>query len=127
MLLTNVKKTVEYRLSGAKKLPDDAHLSNLFTEAMYYVATKCTPNELLREEDSEEEVLRNIEDGAFLVVPDAPDFTSLTDHLMIDEDLTYSCIYYVCFLVSRDVAMKQMCDELVNEFNANYGRELSEY
>ena len=127
MLLSTVKKTVEYRLSGAKKLPEDAHLSNLFMEALYYVATKCIPQELLREEDSDEGVLRNLEDGSFIVVPDEPDFTSTTDHLMIDEELTYACIYYACFLVSKDGSMKQMADEIINEYISNFGREADEY
>lgn len=127
MLLSKIKTTTQYKLTSAKKLPDNEVLSSFFMEAMYFVANKCAPNELLRQEDTDEPVLRNIEDGAYLVVPDEPDFASVTDHLMMDEDLTYACINYVCFLITNNPSFKQLTEEVINEFQANYGREYNEY
>lgn len=123
MLLSQIKTTITYKLSAAKKLPDDATLSAFLMEAMYYVCTKCVPNELLRQADSDDEVLRNIEDGAYIAVPDVPNMASTTDHLMMDEDLTYACINYACFIITQNPMFKQLADEVINDFQSNYGRE----
>lgn len=124
MLLSKVKTVTQYRLAGAKKLPLDAELSELFMEAMYYVTNRCVPQELLREAGIDvDAVLRNIEDGAYIAIPETPDFTSTVTHLQIDESLTYACINYVCFLITFRADFKVIADELINNFLSNEGRE----
>lgn len=92
---------------------------------MYYVCGRCVPSELTRDAvDSEDRVLRNIEAGQFIAVPEYPDLSSTTKHLQIDESLTYAVIYYTAFLVSSEIMHKQIADEIINEFLSNDGREL---
>ena len=124
MLLSKIKTATQYRLSGAKKLPLDIELSELFMEALYYVCNRCVPQELIREAGIDTDaVLRNIEDGAFIAIPETPDFTSLVNHLQIDENLTYACINYVCFLITFRADFKAIADELIYDYLANDGRE----
>ena len=124
MLLTKVKTLINFHAATGKKTTDDNDLlSALCIQAMYYIMDKCVPDELLRVEDTEEQVYRNIEDGTYIVRPDAPDFANLMDELMIDEQLTMAVVYYVAFLITKNGDNKHLADEIINEYQANYGRE----
>ena len=123
MLLSQVKSLITFHSHGGKKIPEDTQLSALCLQAMYYIIDRCVPDELLRIEDSEDDVYRNMEDGAFIAIPDTPDFSNTEEHLMIDESLTIAVILYVAFLLTNDASKKIMADEIINEYQANYGRE----
>ena len=124
MLLTQVKTSIQYRLSSGKKLPDDTLLASFIYEAMYYVAGKCVPSELVRSYvDHQEKVMRPLQNGRFISVPEYPDFSKTSRHLLIDEDLTYAVIYYTCFLIGRSPEDKLMADEIINEHISKEGIE----
>lgn len=107
-----------------KKMPDDTVLSSLVFEAMYYVAGRCIPRELIKSyDDYEERVLRPVDGGRFVAIPEYPDFSKPERHLLIDDSLTYAVIYYVCFIIGRDANDKAMCDEIINEHIAHEGEE----
>ena len=122
MKLSHVKSSIAYKLSTGRKLPEDDVLASIVFEAMYYVAGRCTPRELTKSHmDYEEKVLRFLDNGRFVSIPEYPDFSKPDRHLLIDEDLTYAVIYYVCFIISRDVANKTMADEIINEHISKEG------
>lgn len=123
MLLSQVKSSITFHSSGGRKMPDDTQLAILCMQGMYYVMDKCVPDELLRIEDSEDDVYRNIEDGSFIAIPDTPDFSNAEEHLMIDESLTFAVVLYVAFLLTDDATKKILADEIINDYQANYGRE----
>jgi len=103
--------------------PDDETLSDVFFEAMLYVANKCIPNELLRSIESNERVYRNVDQNAFLTYPDRPNFNDPDEHLMIDETLTYAVINEVAFLLNQDTYYRTLALEIIADYNANYGKE----
>jgi len=124
MLLTHVKSSIQYKLSGARKLPEDVVLASFLFEAMYYVAGKCVPNELIRSyEDHQDKVMRPLQSGRFLTVPEFPDFTKTTRHLLIDEDLTYAIIYYTIYIIGKNPDDKAMCDDIIYEHISKEGIE----
>ena len=124
MLLTHVKSSIQYRLAGGKKLPEDTLLASFVYEAMYYVAGKCVPSELVRSYiDHQEKVMRPLQNGRFISVPEYPDFSKTSRHLLIDEDLTYAVIYYTCFIIGRSADDKLMADEIINEHISKEGIE----
>jgi len=126
MLLTHLKTSLQYKLTPSKKMPEDTLLASLVNEAMYYVSARCVPSELLRDAgDTEYKVMRFVESGQFIGVPEYPDFSSSVKHLMIDEPLTFAVIYYTGFLISNEIIFKQMADEITNEYIANDGRVLN--
>lgn len=125
MLCTRAKEILELKSKSGLKLPENEILSELFLEAMLYVASKCVPSELLRHanEKSSERVYRNIENGNFICYPDKPNFTDENAHLMIDETLTYAVINEVIFLINKDPFYRDLAIELIAQYNANDGRE----
>lgn len=123
MLLTELKTSITFHAGGGKKIDSDATLSMLCKQAMFYVMDKCVPNELLRVVDTDEDVYRNIEDGCYIVIPDTPDFAEVDGTLMIDDSLAFAVSHYVAFLVTKDPVQKALADEVINEYQANDGRE----
>lgn len=124
MLLTKIKSSVQYRLSQGKKLPEDGVLESLIHEAMHYVCYRCVPAELVRTYvDYEDKPLRFLQNGRFIAVPEYPDFTKTSRHLLIDENLTYAVINYTAFLISANPLHKQLADEIINEHIATEGTE----
>ena len=124
MLCAEAKKSLGFKMIGDKKLPDNETLSELFYEAMLFIANKCVPSELLRTAAESDKVYRNLERGHFVCFPDRPNFNSSTEHLMIDESLTYAAINEVAFLISEEPMFHSLALEIIAEYNANYGREL---
>lgn len=124
MKLSLIKSTINYKNSGGKKLPEDDVLASLIYEAMYYVAGRCVPSELVKSySDYKERVLRPIENGNFIAIPEYPDFTKPERHLLIDEDLTYAVINYTMFLITQNAMFKQVADEIINEHISKEGIE----
>ncbi|EJP75501.1 hypothetical protein [Campylobacter sp. FOBRC14] len=123
MLCTRAKEILELKSKSGLKLPENEILSELFLEAMLYVASKCVPSELIRGEADSEKVYRNIENGFFICYPDKPNFSDKNEHLMIDETLTYAVINEVIFLLNKDPFYRDLAIELIAQYNANDGRE----
>ena len=123
MRCQDAKKILKFKCVGDKKGPDDETLSDVFFEAMLYVANKCIPNELLRSIESNERVYRNVDQNAFLTYPDRPNFSDPDEHLMIDETLTYAVINEVAFLLNQDTYYRTLALEIIADYNANYGKE----
>ena len=120
MKLSLLKNTIQYKLSSAKKIPDDNVLASLIFEAMYYVAGRCIPSELIKSySDYNERVLRHLDNGRFISIPEYPDFLKGDRHLLIDEDLTYAVINYTSFIITQNPIYKQEADEIINEHIAN--------
>ena len=124
MRCQDAKKTLKFKLIGDKKFPDNETLSELFFEAMLFIANKCVPSELLRTGGEQDKVYRNLERGHFICFPDRPNFGSDVEHLMIDESLAYAAINEVAFLLSGEPIYHSLALEIIAEYNANYGREL---
>lgn len=116
MKLDKVKKIVERRLriSGAHRMPEDELLADYFQEAMVYMGMRCEPNEMLCDANADLEytVLRNLDNGYFIRMPEYPDFNE-DRHLLIDEGLSYACINYVCFLITGDDKFRLLQDEFI--------------
>ena len=123
MRCQDAKKILKFKGVGDKKVPDDETLSDVFFEAMLYVANKCIPNELLRSIESNERVYRNVDQNAFLTYPDRLNFNDPDEHLMIDETLTYAVINEVAFLLNQDTYYRTLALEIIADYNANYGKE----
>lgn len=125
MLVKNAKDILAFKTAGGIRLPADEILSELFFEAMLFVANKCVPCELVRKNESEDRVYRNLEGGHFICYPNKPDFSKEADkkHIMIDENLTYAVINYVAFLINKDQFYRTLTLEIIADFNANEGRE----
>lgn len=123
MLLTKIKKAVEYRLKTGRKLPNDEALQDILHEANIYVALNCVPSELVANgsEKKDYEVLRLLEDDFFVKVPEYPNFSKPLRHLQIDEGLTYAVINYTCFILSEDRKFKALCDEAIGVYNTQSG------
>lgn len=123
----DAKKSLEYKIAGSRKLPNDDELSEMFFEAMLYISNKCVPNELVRFGESEDKVYRTIENSFFICYPDKPNFDDDLEHLMIDESLTYAVINYVAFLITKEMAYMQIANELIGDFVANDGKDMAEW
>jgi hypothetical protein len=141
MLLNRAKEifTSKIKIAGGLTPPEDKTLSELFYEAMSYIATKCTPRELLRDSeidtDDISELLRNLPNGMFLIKPVVPIFDP-TDpaynnlvHLSIDEDLNYAVINKAAALYSREAKDIQKFEneslQIVNIFKANFNKAVN--
>ena len=111
---------------GGLKEPSDDELTELFNEALIYVATRCIPKELWRNASNVEDkmILRFLGGGDFIIVPEVPNFASLNAHLQIDNDLDYAVINKAVSLYSRhrDSIMK-----FENEANNNINRYKSNF
>lgn len=125
MRCVRAKEILAHKAKSGIKIPDDELLSELFLEAMLWVASICVPNELIRKVKIDTEaVYRNIENEFFICLPDKPDFSNANEHLMIDETLSYAVINEVAFLINKDPFYRQLALEIVANFNANDGREM---
>lgn len=129
MTCIRAKEILKIRGKSGIKIPDDDILSELFLEAMLYIASKCVPSKLIRhkrEFSSNTKVFRCIEGDKFICVPDKPDFSNEKEHIMIDESLTYAVVNEVLFLINKDELYKKRANEIIALYNANDGCELYE-
>lgn len=126
MKLAQVKQSLEYKNSTGRKLPADEVLQDMLYEAMIYVAQRCEPKELIASALAEfgERPLRNIENGCFIRLPEYPDFSHPERHLQIDEDLTFSVINFVMYLLTNTPDFKVLADEAIAIHRSNEGQEL---
>ena len=128
MLLSKAKQifNVKIRTMGGLKEPSDEELTELFNEALIYVATRCIPKELWKNADNLEdgEILRFIGGGDFIKVPEVPDFTLVDAHLQIDNDLEYAVINKAVSLYSRH---RDSIIKFENEANSNINRYKSNF
>ena len=122
MLLSTIKKSIEYRLSKGKKLPEDEVLQSLLHEAAIYVANRCDPAELIRPLGTDCTILKAIEGGKVIIEPEYPDFTKTERHLQIDETLSFAVINYLCFLISKEPMYKQLSDEDIAIYRCDSSR-----
>ena len=141
MLLNRAKEVFisKIKIAGGLTPPDDATLSEIFYEAMSFIATKCTPRELLRDSeidtDDISEVLRNLPRGAFLVKPTKPIFDDSAEgynvaaHLIMDHDLDYAVINKAAALYSREAKDILKFDNealvVINIFKANFNKAVN--
>lgn len=123
MKTQDAKKALGHKIAPSRKMPEDKELSEMFFEAMLWIANKCVPSELVRIGEDEDRVYRNIESGHFICFPDKPNFANDKEHIMIDEPLTYAVINEVAFMISANPLHRQMANEIIGDFNANDGRE----
>lgn len=124
MLCKRAKEILELKAKSGIKIPEDALLSELFLEAMLWIASKCVPNELLgKYTNDRKKIYRNISQELFIVIPDKPNFSSDTDHLMIDEALSYAVINEVLFLINKEPFYRELSFGIIAQYNANYGIE----
>ena len=123
MLLSSVKKILTEKLKSNKKLPEDETMEAYIYESLYYVANKCDPQELVCSPEDTDAPMRLIEDGAFIKIPEYPDLTSTTAHLMIDEALAYAVINHVCFLYTARPDYKAIADDVICNYIVQQGRE----
>ena len=122
MLLSRVKTLIDLKVKSDKKIPDDSILESLIQEATIYVANRCDPAELIKGIDTNKTILKMIENGEVIIEPEYPDLTSTTNHLQIDEILTYAVINYVCFLHTGNAMYKQLADEDIAVYRSDYSR-----
>lgn len=127
MRVIDCKNALSYKIAGGRKLPDDEVLSNMFVEAILWVANKCVPAELLKQSYENCRVYRNIENGFFIRIPEKPNFSDENTHLMIDESLNFAVINYVAYLIEQNEAYRRDALEIINEYNANSGREMMKW
>lgn len=119
MLNKRAKEILAIKAVAGRKLPPDENLSELFLEAMLWVSNKCVPSELLRLNESEDKVYRQLNNGFFICVPDKPNFSDENEHIMIDESLTYAVIDYVAFLINQEIFYKNSALEIIFDYTAN--------
>lgn len=122
MLLSKVKKSIEYRVSQYKKLPEDDVLQDFIQEATIYVADSCDPTELTKKIITTETILKMIENDTYIVEPEYPDFSAEDRHLNIDEILSYAVINYTCFLISGNEGFKTLTDKAIASYVCEYSR-----
>lgn len=130
MKLTTVKEIFETKVAvtGGLKPPTDNQLQMIAHEAMVYVATKCKPRELLQDmqHDGIGDILRLVEGGRYVMMPEMPDFTNTERHLQMDEDLVYAVIAKMVALYSgneRDILKNENeCTRIINSYKANFNR-----
>ncbi|MBR8466176.1 hypothetical protein KDE13_07470 [Campylobacter sp. faydin G-140] len=127
MLSKRAKEILLFKGKSGIKIPDDEILSELFLEAMLYVATKCTPSELMERYVSPKmQVFRNLANETFIRIPKKPDFKSDTEHLQIDEELSYAVIYEVLYLLNKEPFNRQQSLEIIAQYNANEGLSIDD-
>ncbi|WP_348518111.1 hypothetical protein [Campylobacter sp. CCS1377] len=119
------KEIIAKKLSKDYNLPSDDVLKAYFMEGFYYICAKCEPQILTKTLRENHEVLRSLKNGAMIIVPDEPDFNDENEHLMIDEELSFALINYVCFLITKSEEAKyyKLCNEIINDFIANDGKD----
>ncbi|MBE2985357.1 hypothetical protein CCAL9344_07930 [Campylobacter sp. RM9344] len=121
MTSVRAKEILQIKTASGRALPSDEILSEIFLEAMLYVANKCVPSELIRGEQGGR-VYRHLEDGFYITYPDKPNFANENEHIMIDESLTYAVINYVAFIINKDEFYRSLALENISEYIANDGR-----
>lgn len=120
MLCVRAKEIIKIKGSSGIKLPDDEILSELFLEAMLWVASKCSPNELLeRYRSPNMRVFRNLSDDTFIRIPKKPNFNDENEHLEIDESLSYAVINEVLFRLNKEPFYRQIALEIIGDYVAN--------
>lgn len=137
MLISKAKEIFEMkiRIAGGLSMPSDDDLSEIFYEALIYIATKCVPRELLRggtKADIDEEVFRLIKSGYFIIKPRKPLFDdtntnySALEHLQIDSDLDYAVVNKAAALFSREMAniskFEAEAERIINRYKSNYNK-----
>jgi|GEM_PF-6555682 len=138
MLLADVKKKfyTKIKIAGGLTPPSDVELEELIQEALTFIATACTPRELLRDSivdtDDLGEVLRNLAGGLFIMKPETPIFDkentnySALAHLKMDNDLDYAVINTAAALYSRDakdiLKFENEALKIINQFKANFNK-----
>jgi len=128
--LTTVKEIFETKLAitGGLKPPTDAQLQTIAHEALVYVATKCKPRELLQDmqHDGIGKILRMVEGGRYVMMPELPDFTNTERHLQMDEDLAYAVVAKMVAIYAREIReiqkYEEECTRIINIFKANFNR-----
>jgi len=132
MKLSDVKKILTLKLRRDIKAPDDADIEVALYEAIYEIAAECEPSELIIhpddiEDDDSVTVLRSLQDGLFIKVPEFPDFSFPDRHLMLDEELTYAAIYLaITYLIDkpdRTVKYTERAMKIIGAYKANYSKE----
>jgi len=129
MLLSRAKSIFELKIktTGGLQAPNDADLSEIFYEALIYVATKCIPRELLTLVTSTEnrDVLRLIGGGSFIALPQKPNFLNV-EPLQIDSDLDYAVINKAAALYSREkndiIKFENEASRVINRYKANFNK-----
>ena len=136
MLLSRAKSIFEVKIktTGGLQAPKDADLSEIFYEALIFIATKCIPKELLKDiaVDTDQEVLRSIKGGFFIMKPAFPIF-DVSDinynalvHLQIDNDLDYAVINKAAALYSREIKnitkFENETTRIINRYKANFNK-----
>ena len=136
MKLSLVKSHIERKLIGDIEMPSDAMLSSFVWEALYFVCTKCMPRELMKkgDVDVDETVLRLVDKGFFIAVPERPIFDKEdasyheSAHLLIDEDLTFAVIDCSVSLITqmKDRKIEYMgdCIRKIQIYKSNFLREV---
>ena len=124
MLLSKVKKAIEFRTHTKFKMPEDDILADIVQEATLYVANRADPAELLRSDMTDCTVIKLIEGGKVIIEPEYPDFSDTLRHLQIDELLTYAVINYACFLLTQEAPFKLLADEDIAMYRCENGRVL---
>lgn len=130
MKLTTVKEIFETKLAvtGGLKPPTTTQLQMIAHEAMVYVATKCKPRELLQDmkHDGIGAILRMVEGGRYVMMPELPDFTNTERHLQMDEDLVYAVLAKMMAIYAQDMREAQKyeeeCTRIINIYKANFNR-----
>jgi len=125
VLLKNVKQAIRKKTTDSYKFPTDIELAAIVHEANLYVCGLCEPSELIRENlllEKESRVLRHLENGQVIKVPEYPDFKSSKLHLQMDEALTFATIHYSCFIISKhkNFDFKAQADEIINIYRSNF-------
>ncbi|MBZ7949695.1 hypothetical protein [Campylobacter molothri] len=111
-----------------KMIEDDNVLKAYFMESFYYICSKCEPSVLLRNVEEDQRIFRQVRNNHFIIIPDEPDFSNESEHLMIDESLAFAVVNYVCYLASRceEKDFLMLCNNIINEYIANDGKELDD-
>lgn len=128
MLCVRAKEIIKIKGSSGIKLPDDEFLSELFSEAMLWVASKCSPNELLeRYRSPNMRVFRNLSDDTFIRIPKKPNFNDENEHLEIDESLSYAVINEVLFRLNKEPFYRQIALEIIGDYVANDAKAIDAF
>lgn len=113
MRIADAKKQIAHRLAQGFALPNDDVLAGLIHEAYVYIGMRCEPEALMETGATGVRVLRNLDRGYYLVVPDFPDMTDEQAHLQMDEGLSYAVVNHVCFLHSGEARFMMARDEII--------------
>jgi hypothetical protein len=120
MKIKDLKSQIRSRLAQSYHIPEDEIFHGMIQEAMVYVASSCEPETLMRYDASEgfgESVLRLEDRGFSVVFPEIPDDEER--HLMMDEQLSWAVINYVCFIHSKENGFLMLADRWIQLHNKN--------